>query len=400
MTAMRILFIVPYAPSLIRTRSLNFIKALATRGHHLTVLALAESAQDKINLKKLESNYIKTDSVLLTKSRSVIQCLWRLPLPESLQESYCHCAEMRHLVRGYLTDNNFDCIHVEHLRAVQFLPESKNHLPPIVFDSVDCMTNLYRQFSRYPTVTPRRLINIIEYSKLSKIEPQRLKRFRHIIASSPSDVAALKLIAPHSRITTITNGVDFSYFKPARKTTRQSQIVFSGKMSYFANEQAVLLFLKDILPKIKQVIPKVKFTVAGNAPSFALKRSANDNNIRLTGYTVDIRRFISEAQVAVCPIVVGTGVQNKVLEAMAMGKPVVATSLACNALNTINGTHLLIADNPQDFADNVIALLKDKSQRESLGVQARKYVINFHNWQDKAKELESVYRKVIAENES
>jgi glycosyltransferase involved in cell wall biosynthesis len=116
----------------------------------------------------------------------------------------------------------------------------------------------------------------------------------------------------------------------------------------------------------------------------------------VTGYVPDIRVHLEKARVAVCPVTVGAGIQNKVLEALAMARPVVATSKACQALSVRNGEHLLIADTPQEFADAVVRLLRDDGLAETLGRNGRRYVETYHNWDDKACQLLDAYQKAGA----
>jgi len=166
-------------------------------------------------------------------------------------------------------------------------------------------------------------------------------------------------------------------------------------MSYYANESAAVFFCKEVLPLIKKEIPEVKLYIVGNNPSNKVK-CFDGEGVKITGYVPDIRTYMARTKIAVSPTTVGAGIQNKVIEAMAMGKPMVATSKACQALSVINNEHLLIADEPEEFAEAVVQLLRDDDLAVALSREARKYVEKYHCWEEKAKQLERIYSNLIA----
>ena len=167
-------------------------------------------------------------------------------------------------------------------------------------------------------------------------------------------------------------------------------------MSYYANESAAASLCNEIMPLIRAREPEATLTIAGSSPSKRVRQYGLARGIEVTGYVPDIRVPLRKARVAVCPVSVGAGVQNKVLEAMAMGKPVVATSKACHALSAKDGEDLLITDEPKAFAEAVVRVLRDDELALKLGQNGRKYVENNHNWDENARQLEETYHKAIA----
>jgi glycosyltransferase involved in cell wall biosynthesis len=241
-----------------------------------------------------------------------------------------------------------------------------------------------------------RWISRIEYRKLRSYEPKAASKFERVIVTSQRDKEQLQQLAPHLQIDVISNGVDTEYFRPSEQLGDTANVVFSGKMSYYANESAAALLCNKIMPMIRTRYPEATFTIVGSSPSKRLRRYAANGEIDVTGYVPDIRVSLQRARVAVCPVSVGAGVQNKVLEAMAMGKPVVATSKACQALSVRNGEDLLISDEPKAFAEAVVRVLRDDKLALKLGQNGRRYVENNHNWDENARMLEGVYGKAIA----
>jgi len=336
----------------------------------------------------------RLETAHLPQARSVLNSLAHCVSSVPLQAAYCLCREMRHKVDRAISENQFDAVHIEHIRAAHFL-SSETHVPH-VFDSVDCITSLYEQFSREKPSLFGRWTSRIEYRRMRSYEPTEASKFDRVIVTSQRDKEELLKLDPRLRIDVISNGVDTEYFHAAEDLPETANIVFSGKMSYYANESAAASLYDEIMPLIRAREPEATLTIAGSSPSKRVRQYGLARGIEVTGYVSDIRVPIRKARVAVCPVSVGAGVQNKVLEAMAMGKPVVATSKACQALSAKNGEDLLIADEPKAFADAVVRVLHDDELALKLGQNGRKYVENNHSWDENARLLEEVYHKAIA----
>jgi len=393
--AMRILFICPYSPSLIRFRSYNFIKALARQGHEISLLCLVYDKKERENTEQLRRYCRSIETVYLGPYRSLLNCLLYAPSSVALQSAYCFSGTFSSAVRSALDNRQFDVVHVEHIRAAYALPDGARSVPAL-FDSVDCISSLYRQFAHDRPSQVGRLIAAIEARKLCRYEPDQASRFDRVIVTSENEKSELRRLAPHLSIDVVSCGVDLEYFDKPEELGESGKIVLSGKMSYYANEAAARFFCSDVFPLIASREPRATLTIVGSSPSKLVQRYGRAAGVTVTGYVPDIRPHVRAARVAVCPITVGAGIQTKVLEAMAMGRPVVATSKACRALSVNNGEHLLIADKPDEFADAVVRLIHDDELAETLGRNGRAYVETQHNWDDKARQLIDAYQKAGA----
>jgi len=392
---MRILFVCPYAPSLIRFRSYNFIRALARQGHDISLLCLVHDKEELESVQHLKQYCRSVETVYLRPYRSLINCIIYAPSSVALQSAYCFSKALGAKVSSALSAQQFDVVHVEHIRAAYALPEGKRNTPA-VFDSVDCITSLYREFALDKPSRVGRLIAAFEARKLGHYEQAQASRFDRVIVTSDRERCELKKLAPDSDIDVVSCGVDLDYFDKGDGFGETGRLVLSGKMSYYANEAAARFFCMKVFPLIMSQEPQATLAIVGSSPSRLVQRCGRMPGVTITGYVPDIRPFLREARVAVCPIKVGAGIQTKVLEAMAMGKPVVATSKACKALSVKSGEHLLIADDPKEFADAVVRLLRDDELAEQLGQNGRAYVENHHNWDDKARQLVETYQKAAA----
>jgi glycosyltransferase involved in cell wall biosynthesis len=178
--------------------------------------------------------------------------------------------------------------------------------------------------------------------------------------------------------------------------TQTPTIVFTGKMSYHANIAAVRYFAEDVLPHIWAEKPEARFQIVGKEPPEAVRQLAADERIEVTGYVDDLRPYLAQATVAVCPALYAVGIQNKVLEAMAMGAPVVSTPAGCAALATEEGKEILTAEQEEDMASAVLRVLSEPGLARQLSEAGREYVETHHSWAGRAKRLVEIYQQARA----
>jgi glycosyltransferase involved in cell wall biosynthesis len=197
-------------------------------------------------------------------------------------------------------------------------------------------------------------------------------------------------------VRTLPNGVDSDYFVPADTPAETPTVVLSGKMSYHANVTAALTLVDEIMPQVWRERPEVQVVIAGSAPTPSVRQLAvrHAPRVRVTGYVPDLRPHLQAAAAAAAPIPYGAGIQNKVLEAMACGVPVVASPQASSALQAKPGTELWVAGEPAEFARALLRLLADPALRRALGAAGRQYTVAQHRWDRIVEDLEGVYADV------
>jgi glycosyltransferase involved in cell wall biosynthesis len=181
--------------------------------------------------------------------------------------------------------------------------------------------------------------------------------------------------------TVIPNGVDGGYFSPAPATgSGTPSIVFLGRFDYFPNIDGALYFAEQIFPRIRRHLPACELRIVGASPVAAVRRLALRPGVRVFADVPDVRSFLSDATVSVAPLRIARGTQNKILESMAMGVPVVATPPAARGIQAVAGEHLLVADSADRFAVSVTRLLEDATLRASLAAAAREQIGRTHEW--------------------
>jgi len=396
---MNILYYVPYSPNLVRVRPYNLIRALLHRGHSVTLASLVTHPADHEDLQKLASEGARVVFSPMSKWQSLINCVLYLPSRYPLQAVYSWNASLVRQLKTLIAEDHFDVIHVEHLRGARVGIALRNGTTlPVVWDSVDNISHLFRQARKKAVKASSRLITSVELFRTPAYERWLCEQFDHTLVTSPIDRQAFLNLKPKfpERISVLPNGVDLDFFTPGAPEQRhQKEIVVSGKMSYHANISMVIHLVQDIMPLVWNERPKVKLIIAGKDPPQTIKSFAQDPRITVTGEVPDIRPYLQHATVAVAPITYGAGIQNKVLEAMACATPVVASPQAVQALNSVDGKDLLVAESPQSFAEKILLLLNNPLVREEIGQCGRRYIEQYHSWNAVAQNLEEVYEKVI-----
>jgi len=398
---MRVLYITPYVPSRIRTRPYQFVRRLAAMGQQVRVLAVSGAAE-AADVEALQSEGISVEAFSVSKPRALGNCVGALPSGEPLQAHYGYHPQMAQRVAELTGGEQFGVVHIEHLRAARLVRAVR--MQPVIYDSVDCISLLFEQTSRTSPQWRARLMARLDLQRTRRYEGQLMARFAGVAVTSGRDRDALRALAeryaPRSAalapITVITNGVDLDYFRPDASYGERSPntVVFSGKISYHANVAAVLYFAREALPRIWAVRPDVRYTVVGKDPPAVVQRLARDPRIEVTGYVDDLRPYLGRATAAVCAVPYGVGIQNKVLEAMAMGVPVVTTPASAAALTAQNGRDLLVANDSQGLADAVLQIISDRDLADRLGKAGRHYVETHHDWDLSTRQLIGLYEQV------
>ena len=180
-------------------------------------------------------------------------------------------------------------------------------------------------------------------------------------------------------IKVVPNGVDFDFFTPVQSNNRTFELVFTGNMSYPPNVDGALFLVNEIMPIVWKEMPKAKVLIAGAKPTVAIT-SLKSRNVAVSGWVDDIREAYADSSVFIAPMRIGTGLQNKLLEAMSMGVPCITTSFANNALKAVNGASILIGDSKESLAEIVIDLLRDPVLRNNLSVAGRAFIEANYSW--------------------
>lgn len=410
---LKILFVVPYVPSLVRVRPYNLIRQLSKLGDEVTVLTLATSDAERADARALAAHCHAVITLPLPKWRSLWNCLVALPSRTPLQARFAWQPALAHRLQELLSVRippRFDLLHVEHLRGALYGVAARRAAQPgaplpIVWDSVDCISHLFEQAARHSTSTRHRWITAVETRRTRRYEGWLVDQFDQVLVTSPVDREALLEArnragrggaAGPAPVQVLPNGVDLEYFRPEpERARRAATLVISGKMSYHANVAMVLYVLHEVMPLIWHHRPDVELCIVGKDPPPPLVAAAAHPRVEVTGTVDDIRPYLQRATLALAPITYGAGIQNKILEAMACGTPVVTSPQAATALAARPERDLRIADTPGAVATTVLELLDHPARREQLSEAGRRYVERHHDWRQIAAALQESYHLAI-----
>ena len=297
-------------------------------------------------------------------------------------------------IRTLCAQEHIELIHADLLTTTQYVDAEMN-IPAIV-DLHDSMTLVCRR-----QLSSKYSWNIRSHAFVRLIRSLRLEgslgdTFDLIIANSIVDERVIKGLSRKSNTITITNGVDMEYFSPDPSVEEEDKIVFTGVMGFGPNEDAALHFVHDIFPLVKDKRPQAQFWIVGSQPSERVKDLSRISGVYVTGEVDDVRPYVRSAKVFVCPLRMGSGVKNKILAAMAMQKATVATSISLDGLNFADNREVLLADEPQAFADKVVHLLTDEKEARQLGANGLVRVQHQYSWAAMGKELETAIQSVMA----
>ena len=301
--------------------------------------------------------------------------------------------EVERVIREFLESTPADVVVASTISMVPYAQRIQTH--PVVVDLVDSLSLLvYRDMRKEPRLL-QKLRLVKKWWWYRRFENREFKRLGNFVLVSQADAAVVKSRAPRANVAVIPNGVDADYFRPSAVQGESLELVFSGVMGFPPNTRAVTYFCSKVLPRIREVFPDVSFTIAGKWPPQELYQlTREDPRVTITGFVPDIRPYLNRASVYVAPMVSGSGIKNKILEAWAVAKPVVATPISCGGLAVSPGETLLVARGPEAFARAVIRLLRDPGLRERIGRQARKHVLAHYTWQRQARRLEELLERV------
>jgi polysaccharide biosynthesis protein PslH len=404
---MRILFATPYPPSRIRVRSYGFLTQLQ-REHEVTVMTQCASEQELADVELLHNQGYEVLLVQEAKRRAMLRSGLALFSSEPLQVAYARSSRFTQAVQQLCTRRAFDVVHVEHLRGIASM-ELIGRTHPLVWDAVDCITLLCKHTIMAGPSLAVRGVALLEHKRTQRYEAMLLNKLPHVVVTSRRDREAMiglrrvqtgDLIGNDDElgagIRVVPNGVDLEYFRPVQKERKRFNLVFSGKMSYHANIATALYLYQQIMPLIWRHRPEATLTIAGSRPPKVIQRLASDPRVEVTGYVDDIRSYVGSAEVMLSPMVYSVGIQNKVLEALALGTPVVVAGQAAESLGVRPGRDLLVATSAQEFAEAALRLMDDTELRKRLSTYGRNYVEQHHDWRGVTDNLVGVYRQAIA----
>jgi len=374
---MKLLIVLPRFPYPLekgdKLRAFNHIRFLSTT-HEIILCALNQEMVKPEHLEKLRP-YCKAIHVFqITPASIFINLIRALFLGIPFQAGYFYSAKIHKQLNNIISLEKPDHIFCQLLRAAEYV---KNQNIPKTIDYQDVFSaGIKRRIPKVPFYL-RPVFNL-EYQRLLKYEKMLFDTFDNKTIISIPD----RKLIPHpdrEKIHIIPNGVDHDFFKPLERK-KKYEIVFIGNMNYPPNVDAALYLAKKVLPLVRRQKPNAKLLLAGATPAKSVQEQACEY-IHVTGWVDDIRECYAQAKIFIAPMQIGTGLQNKLLEAMAMKIPSITSSLANSALCAKDGIEILIGETPEDYAKHIINLLNDEDFANKIAKAGYNCVQQKFDWE-------------------
>lgn len=373
-----------------RARAFHQLRVLSQR-HRVTLVTYADPTADTSAHTRLEAMGVRVITVPFGRAGAVLRLARGLWSALPLQAELYNAPEMRDAIRRLVAAERFDLAHVQLARTVPLVDASLG-LPRVV-DLIDALSlNMRRRAQR--DRGPLKWAAQIDAARLQRYERQICTDVAAAFVVAPADAEA---IGSYPTLGVNPNGVDLDAFPLVDAPRDRHHLVFTGNMGYFPNVDAALWFAEDVLPRVWRDEPETRLTIAGARPhKRILALAAREPRVKVVGNVDRMHPWLASARLAVAPMRAGSGQLLKVLEAMATGTPVITTSRGISGIQAVDGEHLLLADEPDAFAERVLSVVRDDRLAARLATNGHALVERLYTWERSVAQLERVYEQVVA----
>lgn len=403
---MRILFLahrIPYPPNKgDKIRAFNILRHLARR-HEVHLACLIDDPADMRHVRALTQLVRSVRCVRMRPTlRKAALALPALLGARSISVSCFYSSHLQRQIDDLIGAMRVDAVFCSSSPMAEYVFRSRRAADlgsaTRLMDLIDVDSIKWRQYAeRAPAWTA--WLYRHEAGALAEYETRIARDFDRVLVVSAQERACFPDAAAAARIAAVSNGVDLQFFAPrarAAGTSLPPKLVFTGVMDYPPNIEGVQWFVQNVWGRVRDAVPDACFFIVGSRPTAAVRQLDRHPGVVVTGFVEDVRDYLGEASACVVPLQIARGIQNKILEGMAMGKAVVCTSQAFEGLNAAAGTDIIVADGAEAFAAATIALLKDPARATQVGARARACVERHYSWDGNLAVLDSILSSVSA----
>ena len=363
-------------------RTLYVLQHLAEH-HHVHFVGFGKTENDSISTTQLE-NICASAKIFLPLYTKNIFCLFYILLKSVFKglpfQVYRYLdKKAKRYITQQIEERGIDFVYFDMLHLAVYRKYIQ-HLPCYLTNHNVESLRLVRRADVEKNLL-KKLAFKLQSILLARFEKKACPKFEKCIVVSEYDRKELLSLCKYDNFMVVPNGVDIDYFKPVNSNPKKRSLVWTGGMSGAYNRDAVEFFIKEIWPFLTKTIPDISVTFVGkNPPNILIERAKSDHRVQLAGYVDDVRPFMQRNNIFIAPLRSGSGTKIKVLNAMAMGMPVVTTSIGAEGIEAKAGVDIIIADEPLDFANQISILFKDKDLCKKLGQNARNTVKKKYDW--------------------
>lgn len=376
-----------------KIRPFNMIRHFSTQGHKVTVCSLSRSPAEAKEGEGIRNHCEHFEMASVSNAIQVIRMVARLPVVTPSSMGFFYSPDLQRRIDNLLSTEQFDLIFV-HCSSVAQYVENVRGIPKILdFGDMDSQKWLeYANYKPFPLSLGYRL----EGKKMEAAEKRLAKKFDMCTATTRAEWETLNSYRSALKTDWFPNGVDAEYFKPDGEGYDPDTLSFIGRMDYYPNQECMFDFCRNTLPLIQARRPQAKLLIVGADPSPAVKKLEELPGVTVTGSVPDVRPYILRSAAMVAPLNIARGTQNKILEAMAMGVPVVTSPAGAGGVDAENEAHFLVGDSPNTYADACLRIMSAPDERSRLSVSGRERMLTHHDWQASMRRLETIVEHVLA----
>jgi sugar transferase (PEP-CTERM/EpsH1 system associated) len=375
-----------------KIRPFNMIRHLAC-SHEVHVASLVRSAEEAKEGEGLSEFCARYDAALVSERLQTARMVARLPTLEPSSLGYFYSPELARRVRDALARQSFDLIFVHCSSVARYVEQAQG--TPKILDFGDMDSQKWLEYSRYKPF-PLSMGYALEGWKLQREEKRVAKHFDYCTATTRAEWETLESYRTGVPSDWFPNGVDSQYFAPNGKGYDADTIAFIGRMDYFPNQECMFEFCEKTLPQLKAKRPEVKLLIIGAEPTPAVRRLGEIAGVTVTGSVPDVRPYLRSSALMVAPLNIARGTQNKILEAMAAGVPVVTSPVAAGGVDATSPEHFLVATTPEEYTEAILRVLDDPGERRRLAVAGRERVLSRHAWDRSMQRLDGIIDRCMA----
>lgn len=392
---MRILYVChrfPYPPKRGgKIRPFNMIRHLA-QSHEVVVCSLARSVQEAEEARGIAPYCAEFHVATVDERVQTLRMIATLPTPITASASYFHSTRLAQTIRRLLAARRFDLIFVHCSSVAHYVADVRD--VPKILDFGDMDSQKWFEYANYKPF-PLSLGYRWEGWRLQAEEKRLARRFDFCTATTRAEWETLTGYGIDTASDWFPNGVDAQAFAPSPAPYDPNAICFIGRMDYYPNQQAMFWFCDHVLPLLRARRPEVTLAIVGADPSLAVRRLGERPGVTVTGSVPQVQPYVTRAALTVAPLAIARGTQNKILEAMAMGVPVVCSRAAAGGVDAVAGEHLLVAQTPEQYRDAILRLLENPAERARFAVAGRRRVLTHHAWASSMKRLDAIIDRCL-----
>jgi sugar transferase (PEP-CTERM/EpsH1 system associated) len=373
-----------------KIRPFNMIAHWHAAGHRVTVCSLVRSAEEAQEGRGLSEHCTAFEMGAVREPMQFARMVARLPTPGPSSMGYFHSPQLARRVRERLASERWDLIFVHCSSVAPYVAHVEGTLKILDFGDMDSQKWLeYARSKPFPLSLGYRL----EGHKMLRAEKRLARAFDLCTATTRAEWQTLDGYDTGTATDWFPNGVDAEYFSPTDGTYDAQTLSFVGRMDYYPNQECMQRFCANVWPLLRARRPALKLVIVGADPSPSIRELGRLPGVTVTGSVPDVRPHVRGSAAMVAPLAIARGTQNKILEAMAMGVPVVTSRVAAGGVDALPGVHLLVADTPAEQVEAILSLVESPGRRAALAAAGRARMLSHHCWPHSMRRLDAIVER-------